>query len=102
MLGIGFIPLIMAYEYIKNRDKYSKTKVGTALGYLLGLPILCYDYYVLGDGTGFIFTMGEGFFSWSYRTMMFAFGMSLLYMGLEEIYIFLKQVIHKVTIMLIY
>ena len=22
MLGIGFIPLIMAYEYIKNRSKY--------------------------------------------------------------------------------
>jgi len=86
MLGIGFIPLIMAYEYIKNRSKYPDEYFVIAVSYLISLPNVYYDYFIYSNQQGFFYTLGPGILPFLAYGILFVSGGFLLIKGLQAGY----------------
>ena len=85
MLGTGFIPLIMAYEYIKHREKYCKEYLTIAIIYLLCLPIAYYDALFYKEFGEFNLIFNDGLLPYIYRGLLLVSGMFLLIKGLQVI-----------------
>jgi len=83
MLGIGFIPLAMAYEYIKNRSKYGWDYFAMAVSYLISIPVVYYDYVIYSKMNGFYFTLGPSLLSKAFYFIVFMSGGFLLIKGLQ-------------------
>jgi len=85
MLGSGFIPFIMAYEYIKNRSKYCWEYFAIAVSYLVSIPVVYYDYIVYSNMSGsfnFLFHT-PGIIPFANRFVTFVSGSFLLIKGLQ-------------------
>jgi len=91
MLGLGFIPLIMAYEYIKNRNEYCQEYFIIAVSYIVSLPGVYYDYFIYSHQEGFNFVLGSGVIPFLYRGIIFVSGGFLLIKGFQAIY---QRIIH--------
>ena len=85
MLGLGFIPLFMAYEYIKNREKYCREYRIIAIIYLLCLPVVYYDALFYKDFGVFNWVLSDGLLPWIYLRIIVITGMFLLIKGLQVI-----------------
>jgi len=83
VFGLGFVPLIMAYEYIKNRSKYDREYFAIAISYLISLPVVCYDYVIYSKMNGFYFTLGPSLLSKAFYFIVFVSGTFLLIKGLQ-------------------
>jgi len=81
MLGIGFIPLLKAIHIMQKRKEHTHTEIGASLYYLLSLPVVYYDFFILGNMQSFPFTLGNGTISILFRNFLFTFGLFLLYKG---------------------
>jgi len=97
MFGIGFIPLIMAYEYIKHRDKYCKEYLIISIIYLLCLPLAYYDALFYKDFGEFNLIFNEGILPYIYRGFLFVSGTFLLFKGIQELYHGIIHLINKKT-----
>ena len=94
MLGSGFIPLIMAYEYIKNRAKYPQEYFIIAVSYLISMPTVFYDYFIFSHRQGtlnFLFHT-PGIIPFLNRFIVFVSGTFLFVKGLQEIYHIIKKI----------
>ena len=91
-MSLGFIPLFMAYEYIKNRDKYCWEYFVIALAYLISMPMVYVDF-IYGNFGELDFLMQRTLIPTLYRGVLFVSGMFLMIKGLQIPYnIIIKKV----------
>jgi len=83
MLGSGFIPLFMAYEYIKNRSEYCAEYFVIAVTYIVCLPVVYYDFIIYSGMKGFNFTLARWWLPFLFRGCVFVSGGFLLIKGLQ-------------------
>ena len=94
VFGLGFIPLAMAYEYIKNRSKYDWEYFAIAVSYLISIPNVYYDYFFYMNYGELNFMLERTFLSTANRGICFVSGGFLLIKGLQEIW---TMIIHKIN-----
>ena len=83
MIGLGFIPLYMAIHYIRNRAKYSWEYIAISVVYIIGIPVVYYDYFIYSNRDGLKLILADNIIAFIASKLYLSFALFLLYKGLR-------------------
>jgi len=96
MLGLGWIPLFMAFDYVKNYKERTWEYFVIGISYLIALPLVYVDF-IYGDFGELNFLLQRTFVPTMYRGILFVSGGFLLIKGLQGVLTLIIKIIRKLN-----